>query len=78
MFFDPEADEPRELDMESYEKDLAQAMAAATIYPRLIYASRKTGLLVTEENLNKRPEGALEEWNEALDEYDELMKGEPS
>ena len=46
--------------------------------PRLIYASRKTGLLVTEENLDKLPKGALEEWNAALDEYDERMKGEPS
>lgn len=78
VFFDPDADEPRELDLESYEKDLAEAMAAARIDPRLIYASRKTGLLVTEDNLDKLAEGALEEWNAALDEYDERMKGEPS
>lgn len=38
----------RELGIESYEKDLAEAMAAGIIDPRLIYASRKTGLLVTE------------------------------
>ena len=55
VFFDPDADEPRELDLESYEKDLAEAMAAADIDPRLIYASRKTGLLITEENLDKLP-----------------------
>ena len=36
------------------------------------------GLLVTEENLDKLPAEALEEWNAALDEYDELMKSEPS
>ena len=51
---------------------------AAGIDPRLIYASRKTGLLVTEENLDKLPAEALEEWNAALDEYDELVEGEPS
>jgi len=43
-------------------------MANAGIDPRLIYASRKTGLLVTEENLDKLPEEALEEWNAALEE----------
>ncbi len=59
VFFDPDADEPRELDLESYEKDLAEAMAAADIDPRLIYASRKTGLLVTEENLDRRPRAGL-------------------
>ncbi len=78
VFFDPDADTPQPLDLERYEKDLADAMAAAGIDPRLIYASRKTGLLVTEENLDKLPEEALEEWNAALDEYDELTKGEPS
>ncbi len=78
VFFDPDADEPRELDLERYENDLAEAMTAAGIDPRLIYAALKTGLLVTEENLDKLPKGALEEWNAALDEYDERMKGEPS
>ena len=78
VFFDPDADTPQPLDLERYEKDLADAMAAAGIDPRLIYASRKTGLLVTEENLDKLPEEALEEWNAALEEYDELTKGEPS
>ena len=53
-------------------------MAGAGIDPRLIYASRKTGLLVTEDSLDKLPAEALEEWNAALDEYDELTKGEPS
>ncbi len=78
VFFDPDADTPQPLDLERHEKDLADAMAAAGIHPRLIYASRKTGLLVTEENLDKLPAEALEEWNAALDEYDELVEGEPS
>ena len=46
--------------------------------PRLIYASRRTGFLVAEGNLGHLPEGALEEWNTTLDEYDERMKSEPS
>jgi len=31
--------------------------------------------MVTEENLDRLPEGALEEWNVALDEYDGLTSG---
>ena len=30
-------------------------------------------MLVTEENIDKLPEGALEEWNAAIAEYDELI-----
>ena len=45
VFFDPDANTPQPLDLEGYENDLAEAMAAAGIDPRLIYASRKTGLL---------------------------------
>ena len=73
VFFDPDADTPQPLDLEGYEKDLADAMAAAGIDPHLIYASRKTGLLVTEENLDKLPEEALEEWNAARDELKALL-----
>ena len=61
-----------------YERELAEMMAAAGIDPALIYASAKTGLLVTEENRDKVPVEALEEWEAALHEYEELTKGEPS
>ncbi len=53
-------------------------MAAAEIDPRLIYASRKADLQLIKENLDKLPKAAPEEWNVALDEYDERMKREPA
>ncbi len=52
-------------------------MAAAGIDPRLIYASRKTGLLVTEENLDKLPVEALEEWSAALGRVRRADGGRP-
>ena len=64
--------------MASYEKDLAEAMAAASIDQRLIYASRKTGLLLTEENVDKLPEGAVEEGSARWTSTTKRMKGEPS
>ena len=78
IFFDPDADTPQPVDMDVYERELAEMMAAAGIDPALIYASAKNGLLVTEENRDKVPVEALEEWEAALHEYEELTKGEPS
>ena len=43
-----------------------------------IYASRETGLLVTEENLDKLPEGAIRGVERALAEYDGLIGRYPS
>ena len=45
--------------------------------PVASYAATKTGLLVTEDNRDKIPDEALEEWAAALREYEELTKGEP-
>ena len=78
VFFDPDADAPQPLDMDTYDRELAEAMAAVGIDPALIYAATKTGLLVTEENRDKIPEQALEEWEAALKEYEERLRGEPS
>ena len=78
VFFDPDADTPQPVDMDAYEKELAEAMAAAGIDPALIYASRKTGMLVTEDNLDKIPKEALAEWEAAVAEYEERAKAKPS
>jgi hypothetical protein len=53
VFFDPSAEEPRTLDEDGEALFIAMsemAMRRAGIDPSLIYASRKTGLLVTERN----------------------------
>ena len=78
IFFDPDADTPQPVEMDAFEKEIAMAMAAAGIDPALIYASAKTGLIVTEDNQDQMPEEALEEWEEAIREYQELTKGKPS
>ena len=77
VFFDPDADTPQPFNSDTYARELAEAMAAAGIDPALIYAAKKTGLLVTEDNRHLIPDEAMEEWAAALREYKELTKGEP-
>jgi len=77
LFFNPNADTPQPVDMDAFERELTDAMAAAGIDPAVIYASKKTGLIVTEDNREQMPAEALKEWEAAIGEYQELTKGKP-
>jgi len=50
-------------------------MVLAGIRPEIVYAHRKTGLIVTEESYGKLPKSARAEWNAAVEEYFETVKG---
>jgi hypothetical protein len=68
VFFDPEADTPQMFPLEKYLEESTKAMVAAGIRPEIIYAHRKTGLIVTEANQGKPSPEALAEWEAAIDE----------
>jgi hypothetical protein len=72
VFFDPKADDPRPLDDESLVDTVADAMKAAGIDPAKIHAYRRTGMLVTSENLGQWSAEDLDEWQAAFDEYESL------
>jgi hypothetical protein len=55
---------------------VTKAMEQAGVAPQVIYAFRKTGRIITEENANFVPAAALEAWQHAIDEYDVLMEGQ--
>jgi hypothetical protein len=74
LFFDPDSDTPRPVDHDKLRDATVQAMVAAGIDPRLIYAFTRTGLLVTEENLERLDARARREWQAALEEYDRLQR----
>ncbi len=78
LFFDPNADTPQPLDMDELTALMVEAMAKAGVHPARIYAYRKTGLIVTEENLHLLSEQDLAEWEAAIQEYEEMIKGEVS
>ncbi len=50
-----------------------RAMKAAGSRPELVYAYKKTGRLVTSKNKNMLTAAELKEWNNAFDEYYELI-----
>ena len=78
LFFDPDVDTPIALDQERINAQLTQAMASAGLDPCLIYAFRRTGLIVTEDNLGLLSQEDLAEWNAAIEEYEAKLKTKPS
>lgn len=78
VFFDPDASEPKLLDLEQVQNETIQAMVKAGIDPAIIYAHRRTGLIVSTENQHLISPEDLEEWYAAVAEYREKPKGKPS
>jgi hypothetical protein len=73
VFFDPSAEEPRPLGEDGEALFIAMsemAMRRAGIDPSLIYASRKTGLIVTERNQHLLSDDDRADWIEAIFEYE--------
>jgi hypothetical protein len=72
IFFDPDADVPIPIDSDFVADEVARAMRSAGIDEKRIYATRKTGLMPTDENLHLWSEKDHADWKAALDEYDLL------
>ena len=72
IFFDPTATEPRPLADQSLVDTVAAAMEKAGIDHAKIHAYRRTGMLLTSDNLDQRSAEDLDEWEAALDEYEAL------
>jgi hypothetical protein len=70
VFFDPNADTPRPLDMDDTEAEVVAAMRKSGVDEAIIYAYQKTGMLMSETNRHAFPADAVKAWNAAIDEYD--------
>ena len=68
IFFDPDADTPQPYPEEKYTEELVDAMRKANIDERLIRAYKKTGLIVTEENIDLLTPEELAEFQAAMDD----------
>jgi integrase len=73
VFFDPKAADPRQLDEQSLVATVEAAMRAAGIDAAKIHAYRRTGMLVTSENLGQWSAEDLDDWQAALDEYESML-----
>ena len=54
-----------------------EAMRAASIRPALIYAYERTGLIVTRENRGLMSSADLDEWEDAIAEFEEQRADKP-
>ncbi len=79
LFFDPDADLPLPLSDENHEaliEEMTALMEEAGIHPAHIYAFRKTGHMVSEENHARLSAAELKEWHAALKEYERKAEHE--
>ena len=77
IFFDENEVTPKPVGEAKYESAAVAAMVAANIAPELIYAFKKTGRLVSEENMQFLTDEELQEWRDAIAEYHEKMSNRP-
>ena len=68
VFFDPNADQPEPLSELKMEEGMVRAATAAGVDPAVIFAYSKTGMLVTEHNVDQWSAEDLEEWDAAIEE----------
>jgi ribose 5-phosphate isomerase len=76
LLFNPESAVPEFLSIESQDETwraLVQAAEESGMDPALVYAMNKTGRIVTEQNLRFVTDADLQEWNDAVDEYQQMI-----
>ena len=67
LFFDPDADTPQPYPEEKFTEEIVESMREAGVEEKLINAFKKTGLLVTQDNLDLMTPEELDEFEEALE-----------
>ena len=74
LFFDPEADQPRPMDDAQLDAMLVEALRHAGADPAYIHAYKRTGMLITTDNLKRWRKRQREEFREALEEWERLWQ----
>lgn len=72
ILFDENADTPQPMALDEIEREVLEFMAAVNLDPAFIYAYKVTGRLVTEDNLHLLTEEEIQEWGDAVAEYQRL------
>ena len=72
IFFDPDATEPRLLDGATVAARMVAVMKQAGVAPAIIHAYRRTGRIVTLDNVTQLSDDDLAEWQTAIEEYRSL------
>ena len=69
VFFDPDMDVPTPMSPVKIEADVLKAMRKAGAPPEVMYAYRKTGLIMVEGLSVDWPEDRRKQWSDAIEEY---------
>lgn len=69
LFFDPDADTPRPMDLEKFRRAVVVGMREAGVDPAHIYAFEQSGYFVTQENRGLIPDAGLREWDAAVERW---------
>jgi hypothetical protein len=71
IFFDSSSTspDPVPMNLSEFETQVAEAMRKANVAPQIIYAFKKTGLIVTEASRLTIPADRRAEWEAAIDDY---------
>lgn len=72
LFFDPDFDVPTPLTAVKIENAVVEGMIAVGIDPKFIYAYQQAGVLVTEDNIDKVDDAAIQDWTDAVNRYEAL------
>jgi hypothetical protein len=76
LFFNLVSSVPEFLNTESQEETwraLVQAAGESGMDPALVFAMNKTGRIVTEQNMRFLTDADIQEWNDAVDEYHQMV-----
>ena len=74
IFFDPVSSVPEFQSQEETWRALVQAAGESGMNAALVYAMNKTGRIVTEQNMQFLTGAEIEEWNDAVDEYHQMIR----
>jgi hypothetical protein len=69
IFFDPDEDTPKLINLEKYRRAVVAGMRAAGVDPAHVYAFERSGYFVTEQNRELIPDRGIREWHAAVDEW---------
>jgi hypothetical protein len=72
ILFDENADTPQPMALDEIEREVLEFLAAVNLDPAFIHAYKVTGRLVSEENLHLFTEEEIQEWGDAVAEYQRL------
>jgi hypothetical protein len=72
ILFDENADTPQPMALADIEREVLEFLAAVNLDPAFIHAYKVTGRLVSEDNLHLFTEEEIQEWGDAVTEYQRL------